>query len=183
MMRKVVAGLAITLDGVVEAPSQRNWMRYNDEMGEVIGAGIAQADAILLGRRTYLEFAALWPGLGSEVPMADFMNNTPKFIVSSTLHTLEWANSILVTGDLAEEVAKLKAQPGKNIQVPGSPRLVRSLLRAGLLDELALMVHPIVLGSGMRLFGEMTEQISLKLVDSRTLSTGVVSVTYQPTQA
>jgi dihydrofolate reductase len=182
-MRKIVAGLAISLDGVVEAPSQGNWMLYNDEMGEVIGAGIAQADAILLGRRTYLEFAALWPEMGSDVPMADFMNNTPKYIVSSTLHTLKWANSILLTGDLAEEVPKLKAQPGRSIQIPGSPRLVWSLLRDGLLDELALMVHPIVLGSGMRLFDEMTGRISLKLVDSRTLSTGVVSVTYQPARA
>jgi dihydrofolate reductase len=182
-MRKIVAGLAISLDGVVEAPSRGNWMLYNDEMGEIIGAGIAQADAILLGRRTYLEFAALWPGMGSDVPMADFMNNTPKYIVSSTLHTLKWANSILLTGDLAEEVAKLKAQPGRSIQIPGSPRLVWSLLRDGLLDELALMVHPIVLGSGMRLFEEMTGRISLKLVDSRTLSTGVVSVTYQPARA
>jgi dihydrofolate reductase len=183
MMRKIVAGLAITLDGVVEAPSERNWMRYNDEMGAVISAGIAQADAILLGRRTYLEFAALWPALGSDVPMADFMNNTPKYIVSSTLRTLDWANSVLVTGDLAEEIAKLKAQPGKNIQIPGSPTLVRWLLRVGLLDELALMVHPIVLGSGMRLFDEMTEKISLKLVDSKTLSTGVLGVTYQPARA
>jgi dihydrofolate reductase len=182
-MRKIVAGLAITLDGVVEAPSERNWMRYNDEMGAVISAGIAQADAILLGRRTYLEFAALWPTLGSDVPMADFMNNTPKYIVSSTLRTLDWANSVLVTGDLAEEIAKLKAQPGKNIQIPGSPTLVRSLLRVGLLDELALMVHPIVLGSGMRLFDEITEKISLKLVDSTTLSTGVLGVTYQPARA
>jgi dihydrofolate reductase len=111
------------------------------------------------------------------------MNNTPKYVVSSTLHTLEWANSILLTGDLAEEVAKLKAQPGRSIQIPGSPRLVWSLLRDGLLDELALMVHPIVLGSGMRLFDEMTGRISLKLVDSRSLSTGVVSVTYQSASA
>jgi dihydrofolate reductase len=182
-MRKIVAGLAISLDGVVEAPSRGNWMLYNDEMGEIIGAGIAQADAILLGRRTYLEFAALWPGMGSDVPMADFMNRTPKYVVSSTLRTLEWANSILLTGDLAEEVAKLKAQPGRSIQIPGSPRLVWSLLRDGLLDELALMVHPVVLGSGLRLFEEMTGPISLTLVDSRTLSTGVVSVTYQPARA
>jgi dihydrofolate reductase len=121
--------------------------------------------------------------MGSDVPMTDFMNNTPKYVVSSTLHALEWANSILLTGDLAEEVAKLKAQPGRSIQIPGSPRLVWSLLRDGLLDELALMVHPIVLGSGMRLFEEMTGRISLNLVDSRTLSTGVVSVTYQPARA
>src|SRR6266545_3841504 len=142
-MRKIVAGLAITLDGVVEAPSTSSWMLFNDEMAAVIDAGIAQADAILLGRRTYLEFAELWPKLGTEV-------------------------------------TRLKQQPGRNIQVPGSPRLVWSLLRKGLLDELALMIHPIVLGSGQRLFDEPTDQVRLKLLDSRTLSTGVVSVVYQP---
>lgn len=121
-MRKVVAGLAISLDGVVEAPSQRNWMLYNDEMGELIGAGIAQADAILLGRRTYLEFAELWPKLGSDVPMADFMNNTPKYIVSSTLHTLEWANSILVTGDLAERSPQAQGAARQEHPDPGQPQ-------------------------------------------------------------
>src|SRR6266508_2707761 len=147
-MRKIVAGLAITLDGVVEAPSTSSWMLFNDEMAAVIDAGIAQADAILLGRRTYLEFAELWP--------------------------------TLLSGDLVTEVTRLKQQPGRNIQVPGSPRLVWSLLREGLLDELALMIHPIVLGSGQRLFDEPTDQVRLKLLDSRTLSTGVVSVVYQP---
>jgi dihydrofolate reductase len=149
----------------------------------VIGAASAQSDAILLGRRTYLEFAELWPNQGSDVPMADYMNNTPKHIVSSTLDTLEWANSSLVTGDLTEEVAKLKQQPGKNILIPGSPRLVRSLLRDGLLDELSLMILPIVVGSGMRFFDGMTDQVRLKLVESTTLSTGVLSVTYQPASA
>ena len=182
-MRKIVAGLAITLDGVVESPSQSSWMRFNDEMWEVIGAGIAQSDAILLGTRTYLEFAALWPTLGSDVPMADFMNNTPKYVVSSTLNpqdTLAWANSRLVSGDLAEVIATLKQQPGKNILIPGSPRLVRSLLRDGLLDELGLMIHPAVLGSGMRFFDDMPHQVRLTLVESKALSTGVLSVTYQP---
>jgi dihydrofolate reductase len=181
-MRKIVAGLAITLDGVVESPSS-HWLLFNDEMNEVIGAGVAQSDAILLGRNTYLQFAELWPKLGSDVPMADFMNNTPKYIVSSSLTTLDWANSSLVTGDLAEEVAQLKERPGKNIQIPGSPRLVRSLLRDGLLDGLSLMVHPIVLGAGMRLFDEVTNRIGLKLIESRTLSTGVLCVTYQPLNA
>lgn len=179
-MRKIVAGLAITLDGVVEAPSTGGWMLFNDEMAAVIDAGVAQADAILLGRRTYLEFAELWPKLGSEVPMADFMNDTPKYVVSSTLDKLEWKHSTLLSGDLVTEVTRLKQQPGRNIQVPGSPRLVWSLLREGLLDELALMIHPIVLGSGHRLFDEPTDQVRLKLLDSRTLSTGVVSVVYQP---
>jgi dihydrofolate reductase len=181
-MRKIVAGLAITLDGVGESPSS-HWLLFNDEMNEVIGAGVAQSDAILLGRNTYLQFAELWPKLGSDVPMADFMNNTPKYIVSSSLTTLDWANSSLVTGDLAEEVAQLKERPGKNIQIPGSPRLVRSLLRDGLLDGLSLMVHPIVLGAGMRLFDEVTNRIGLKLIESRTLSTGVLCVTYQPLNA
>jgi dihydrofolate reductase len=175
-VRKITAGLAITLDGVVESPS--SWMLFDDEMNAVISEGIGRSDAILLGRRTYLQFARLWPSLGSDVPLADFMNSTPKYIVSSTLGTLDWANSSLVTGDLAAELARLRDQPGKNIQVPGSPTLVRSLLRDGLLDELSLMIQPIVLGSGMRLFDEMTEQVSLKLVESRTLSTGVLSVTY-----
>lgn len=180
-MRKVVAGLAISLDGVVESPS--SWMNFTDEMAEVIDAGTAQSDAILLGRCTYLEFAELWPSLGSEVPMADYMNNTPKHIVSSTLDTLEWMNSSLVVGDLADELAKLKEQSGKNILIPGSPRLVGSLLRDGLLDELSLMVIPTVVGSGMRLFDQMTHPVSLTLVESTTLSTGVLAVTYRPVTA
>ncbi|MFI5272720.1 MAG: dihydrofolate reductase family protein [Ktedonobacterales bacterium] len=185
-MRKIVAGLAITLDGVVESPSQSGWMLFNDEMAAMISEGTAQSDTILLGRRTYLEFAALWPHQGSDVPMAGFMNNTPKHVVSSILShqdTLKWANSHLITGDLAEAVATLKRQPGKYILIPGSPTLVRSLLRDGLLDELNLMIHPIVVGSGMRLFEEMTAQVRLKLVESRTLSTGVLSVTYHPASA
>lgn len=177
-MRKTVAGLAVSLDGVVESPS--TWIRMNDEMGEVIGAGMAQSDAILLGRRTYLEFADLWPNHSRDLLMAEFMNTTPKHIVSSTLRRLDWANSSLVTGDFAEGVTRLKQREGKNILIPGSPRLVRSLLRAELLDELGLMVHPIVLGAGLRLFDELTDQVCLELVESRTFRTGVVFLSYQP---
>jgi len=177
-MRKLVAGLAMSLDGVVDSPS--NWMLFDDEMGAVIGAGIARCDAVLLGRRTYLEFAELWPKQGSDVPMANFLNNAPKYIVSSTLGSLEWANSSLVTGDLIEEVTRLKRQPGRDILMPGSPRLVGSVLREGLLDELSLMIAPVVVGSGTRLFDELTEQVRLELVESATLSTGVLSVTYHP---
>lgn len=180
-MRKIVAGLFITLDGVVESPSK--WAHFDDEIGEMMAAGIAEADGILLGRRTYLEFAELWPRQGSDGPMARFMNTTPKYIVSSTLETLHWANSTLLTGNLHEVVATLKQQAGKNIQVPGSPRLVRSLLREGLLDELSIMIQPIVLGSGMRLYDELTARVPLKLVESRTFSSGVLSVTYQPASA
>jgi dihydrofolate reductase len=180
-MRRIVAGLLMSLDGVVESPNEWGFSRYfNDEMQEGIAAGVTQADAVLLGRRTYLEFAELWPNQGSEVPMADFLNNSPKYVVSATLKTLGWANSRLLTGDLAEELTKLKEQPGKNILIPGSPRLVRSLLRDRLLDELSLNICPVVVGSGMRLFDEITDLLPLRLVNSTTLSTGVLGVTYQP---
>ena len=179
-MRKIVTGLFMSLDGVVESPFSWASQYFNDEMFEWIGAGLPQADAILLGRRTYLEFAELWPSQGSSVPMADFLNNTPKYVVSSTLDTLDWGPSSLVRGDLAEEIRNLKQQPGKNIQIPGSPTLVRSLLCDGLLDELSIGIAPIVVGSGMRLFDEITEQVPLKVLESKTLDTGMLAVTYQP---
>lgn len=180
-MRRVVAGLFISLDGVVEAPGRWGFQFLNEEMSKGMVAGVAQADAVLLGRRTYLEFAEMWPKQGNDVPMADFLNNSPKYVVSSTLRPpLAWANSSLLSGDLAEELTELKNAPGKNIQVPGSPRLVRSLLREGLLDELSLSICPVVVGSGMRLFDEITHQVALELVDSRAFSTGALGVTYRP---
>lgn len=180
-MRKVVAGLLISLDGVAESPDIWGWSQYmNDEMIEGILAGIAQADAVLLGRRTYLEFAKLWPNQGSDVPMADFLNNSPKYVASSTLEALEWQPAIPIKGDLAGEIRKLKQQSGQNIQIAGSPTLVRSLLRDGLLDELSLNICPVVVGPGMRLFDEIANQVNLKLVDSKILSNGVLWVTYRP---
>jgi dihydrofolate reductase len=179
-MRKIVAGLLMSLDGVVESPGEWGFSRYfNDEMRDGIATGLAQADAVLLGRRTYLEFAEIWPQQGSDVLMADFLNKSPKYVASSTLDKVEWANSRLVKGDLGDELTKLKNQPGKNILVPGSPRLVRSLLRDGLLDQLSLNICPVVVGSGMRLFDEMGGTLRLELVDSKILSTGVLGVTYQ----
>jgi dihydrofolate reductase len=163
----------------VESPANWAYEYFNDDVWNAIEAGIAQADTVLLGRRTYLEFAELWPSQGSEVPMADFLNNMPKYVVSSTLDTLDWAGSSLLRGDLAEELATLREQPGSNIQVPGSPTLVRSLLRDGLLDELSLMIAPIVVGAGMRLLAEM-DRVPLKLLQSSALSTGVLAVTYEP---
>ncbi len=182
-MRKIVAGLTISLDGVVESPANWGFQFINEEMNERIRAGIAQADAILLGRRTYLEFAGLWPGQPSEVPMADFLNQTPKYVVSSTLDRLDWGPATPVTGDLAEAITTLKHRPGKNIQVPGSPTLVRWLLQHALLDELALMVCPVAVTSGMRLFDELIEPIGFELVAASPLSTGALAVTYKPTSA
>ena len=122
----------------------------------------------ILGRVTYEEFAAFWPAQSSNEnkQFKDYMNNTPKFVVSKTLEErLEWNNSELIKGDVAEEITKLKQQSGKDISITGSPTLVRSLLQDGLLDELRLMVHPIVVGSGKRLFEEGDDQKALKLVD------------------
>jgi dihydrofolate reductase len=179
-MRKITAGLFMSLDGVVESPGEWGFRYLDDEMSERMAAGIAQADAILLGARTYTEFAELWPRQGSDSPMGAFLNNTTKYVVSSTLDTLAWEPARLVTADLAEELTELKNRPGRNIQVPGSPRLVRSLLVGGLLDELALTICPVVVGSGLRLFDDMPRQVDLRLADSVAFRTGAIGVRYVP---
>src|SRR5829696_1734480 len=180
-MRKVTAGLFVSLDGVVESPEKWQLPYFNDEMGEAVGTAMAAADAMLLGRVTYQEFASYWPGVSSEdQPFADHMNNTPKYVVSTTLEEpLEWNNSTLIKGNVTQEITKLKQQPGKNIGITGSATLVQSLLQGDLLDELGLLVHPVVVGSGKRLFQEGGGPKGLKLVESKTFSTGVVSLTYQ----
>jgi dihydrofolate reductase len=187
-IRKVIASELVSLDGVVESPEKWHFPYFNDEMGEAIGAAMAASDAMLLGRVTYEEFAAFWPSQeeasDEDQEIADYMNNTPKFVVSKTLEEpLERNNSTLIKGDVAGEITKLKQQPGKDISITGSPTLVRSLLADDLLDELRLMVHPIVVGSGKRLFEDGSDQKVLQLVDSKTFSTGVLYLTYQPAQS
>lgn len=181
-MRKIVAGLFISLDGVTEAPESWQLAYINDEMLEAVGSAMAESDTMLLGRRTYEEFAGYWPDQGSEVEFADHMNNTPKLVVSTTLDAVEWRNASLLAGNVAEELTSLKQQPGKDISITGSATLVRSLLREGVLDELRLLVHPIVVGRGGRLFPDGEPQTPLELVDSKTFSTGVVYLTYRPQQ-
>lgn len=182
-MRLITAGLFISLDGVVESPDQWGFQYMDAEMSRGISAGISEADVVLLGRRTYLEFARIWPGQGSEVPMADFLNHTPKYVVSSTLHNLDWQPATLINGDLSAEISRLKQQPGKNIQIPGSPTLVRALLRLGLLDVLSLSICPVVVGTGLHLFNETTKMVPLQLVHSTILRTGVIGATYRPLPA
>lgn len=181
-MRKIVAGLFVSLDGVFEAPETWHFPYFNDEMGETIGAQMAESDCMLLGRVTYEEFAAYWPGQtsdGEAGEMAGFMNDTPKYVVSSTLKHAAWKNTSLIDGtNAAEELAALKAQPGKDIAITGSGTLVRTLLRDGLLDELRLLVHPIVVGHGKQLFAG-SDEIPLALADARTFSTGVLALTYR----
>lgn len=181
-MRKIIAGLFISLDGVYESPDQWHFPYFNDEMGEAVSSQMAESDAMMLGRVTYDEFASYWPDQtsdGEAGEIADYMNDTPKYVVSTTLDTLAWQNSSLIDGTrLAEEITKLKQQPGKNISITGSGTLVRSLLHEGLLDELRLLVHPIVVGRGKRLFDGEDGPVPLKLTDFTTFSTGVLSLTY-----
>jgi dihydrofolate reductase len=180
-MRKVIAALFVSLDGVMESPEKWHLPYFNDEMQAAIGKAMSESDAFLMGRVNYEEWAAYWPSqTADDSGFADFMNNTPKYVVSNTLEgELEWQNSTLLKGDLAGELTKLKQEPGKDITISGSATLVRSLLREGLLDELRLMVHPVVVGEGRRLF-ENGDRHGMELVDSTTFDTGVVYVTYRP---
>ena len=177
-MRRIVAGLYVSLDGVVEAPDTWIGPYFNEEIGQTIGSLMAAMDTLLLGRVTYEGFAGAFAGQTGAI--ADQMNNRPKVVVSTTLKKADWQNSTLINVDVAAGITQLKQQPGKNIGISGSATLVRWLLRAGLLDELNLLVFPIVLGSGKRLFGDVTGQMPLKLVDSRAFDTGVVQLVYEP---
>ena len=179
-MRRVIAAEFVSLDGVMESPEKWHFPYFNDEMGEEIGAAMAAADAMLLGRVTYEEWATFWPTQSSDDEIAGYMNNIRKFVVSTTLDTVEWQNSTLIKGNVAKEITRLKQQPGKDISISGSGTLVQSLLGDDLIDEPGLMVHPVVVGSGKRLFEDGGDRKALKLVDSKTFSTGVVYLTYQP---
>ena len=181
-MRKVVAAEFLSLDGVMESPDQWHFPYFNDEMGQAVGEGFETSDALLMGRVLYEEWVAFWPQQDSEEnPVAATMNNVNKYVVSTTLEgPLEWNNATLIGDDVAKEISELKQQPGKDIVISGSGALVRSLLEYGLLDELKLMIHPIVVGSGKRLFEDGEKQTPLELVESKTFSTGVVYVTYKP---
>ena len=177
-MRKLVAGLYMSLNGIVEAPTQWHLEYLDDEVLAEIGEGIESADAVLLGRRTYQLFSEIWPKQGDDVVMARFLNTAPKYVLSSTEIPLDWTNSHRLTGPAGEAVAKLKDQQGKDILIPGSPRLVRSMLERGLLDELHLDIMPIVVAEGMSLFEGMAD-LRLEVAGSRTFGNGVLSVTYR----
>jgi dihydrofolate reductase len=179
-MRKIVASLFSSLDGVVEAPETWHFPYFNDEMGAVVGSLSETSDTMLLGRKTYQMFAGYWPNVGPDEEMAAQMNGIQKLVVSSTLKTVdEWQNSALLEGEPFETLTALKHEPGKNLNVVGSVTLVRSLLRAKVLDELHLLIHPIAVGHGMRLFDEGETQ-PLELISSTTFSTGVLHTTYRP---
>lgn len=177
-MRKVVAAEYLSVDGIMEEPA---WTRefWNDELGQAQYDLLFASDALLLGRVTYQGFAAAWPSMTDEQGFADRMNNLPKHVASTTLDTAEW-NATLIKGDVAEEVARLKQQPGQNLLVYGSADLVRTLMQHDLIDEYRLMVHPVIVGKGKRLFTEGSDTRTLRLVESKATATGVMILTYQP---
>jgi dihydrofolate reductase len=191
-LRKLVVGTFMTLDGVVQAPGAPNEDReggfahggwtvplFDDELGQHMVELTGRSDALLLGRRTYEGFAASWPLIGDEDPIGAKLNHMPKYVVSRTLKSAEWANTTVLSGDVAEEVAKLKEQPGGEIHVSGSGSLVQALLRHGLVDEFVLVVFPVLVGAGKRLFGDGTLPGSLELVETTSTGTGVVISTYR----
>jgi dihydrofolate reductase len=183
-MGKIVSNFFISLDGVVEAPDQWHFPYLDDEMNAVVRRGMERTGAFLMGRRLYQEWAGYWQSnTDPDLPdFAEFINSTPKYVLSNTLTEATWQNSILLSGDSEQVAARLrevKQQTDGEITMSGSATTVRWLLANGLLDELALLVHPIVVGRGQRLFEE-TPTLPLRLLGSETFKTGVLNVRYAP---
>lgn len=190
-MRKVIVLDFLTLDGVVEDTGW-TFQFAGEEQPRYKLDELAASDALLLGRTTYKEFAATWPNMMEQYEchrwverqeFAEMMNGYPKHVASKTLQeSLEWNNSTLVKGNVAEEVSRIKRQPGKDILVFGSGDLVNTLMKHGFIDEYRLMVFPIVVGSGKRLFGDGLDTTILELVDTKVFDSGVVDLAYRPTE-
>ena len=188
-MGRIVVTEFVSLDGVMEAPGggedfkHAGWtfeINRGDEGDKFKLDETLSSEALLLGRVTYEAFASAWPSRTDEVGFADKFNSMPKYVVSSTLENPEWNNSTVLKGDVAEEVAKLKRQHDGDIVVHGSARLVQTLVEHDLVDELRLMVFPVVLGTGKRLFGETSDKKPLQLVDSKVVGDGVTILIYEP---
>jgi dihydrofolate reductase len=186
-MRKITAGLFISLDGVVEAPDQWHFPYFNEEMGAAVDASLGAADTVLFGRTTYDSFAGAWPereAAGEEdAGLAKALGDVRKIVVSNQKLEFTWRNSEQLEGDLVEAVTALKNEQGGNIALSGSVSVVRQLLAAGLLDELHLLVHPIAVRKGMRLFDEGETPVPLRLISSETFSTGVLNLIYGPAES
>jgi dihydrofolate reductase len=185
-MRKIIAGLFISLDGVVEAPDQWHFPYFNDEMGAAVGASLGSADTMLFGRKTYDSFAGAWPEReaagGEDAAFAKLLGDARKIVVSNQRLELGWRNSEQLEGDFVEAVTALKNEPGGTIAMSGSVSVIRQLLDAGPLDELHLLLHPIAVRKGMRLFDEGDASVPLRLISSETFQTGVINLVYAPAE-
>jgi dihydrofolate reductase len=194
-MSKIVVVENLSLDGVMQAPGRADedprggfehggWaLPYDDSAkGRIMAGGMAQAGPLLFGRTTYEDFFKVWPKR-KDNPFTEVLDNAQKYVASTTLtEPLPWKNSTLLEGDAADAMARLKEQPGKHIVVLGSGELVRSLMRRNLIDEYVLLIHPVILGSGRRLFAGDGAFAALRLVDAQTTTTGVVIATYRQTE-
>ena len=192
---KIVVVNHLTLDGVMQAPGRAGedtrggfehggWsVAYGDAvMNKAMAAGMADSGGLLLGRRTYEDLLSYW-NTQPDSPFMDALNNAPKYVASTTLtEPLAWPNSTLLNGDITDTVGALKVRPGRDLTILGSGALIQSLMRDDLIDEYMLMIHPLVLGTGRRLFADGVPFTSLRLIDSTTTTTGVVIATYRPAQ-
>lgn len=196
-MSKVVLFVSLTLDGVMQAPGRPDEDRrggfesggwatpYSDpEMGRMAGESMASGVALLFGRRTYEDFHAVWPNRPKPNPFTDVLNNSLKYVASRTLkEPLPWMNSTLLAGDAVAAVTRLRDQSGPDLVILGSGELAQSLMRHGLIDTYMLLIHPLVLGTGQKLFRDEGPALELRLADTRTTSTGVVLATYHPPES
>lgn len=192
-MSKIIVFNSVTIDGVMQAPGRQDedlrggfrhggWaVSYADpEMGKAVGESMATTGGLLLGRRTYEDFYHVWPNQ-TDNPFTEVLNNIQKYVASTTLkEPLPWMNSTLLMGGVPRAVAELKAQPGQDIVVLGSGELIQTLMQYKLIDLYTLLIHPLVLGSGFRLFREGGQVTAMRLLDTRKTNTGVVIATYQP---
>ena len=193
-MQKLVVNTFLTLDGVMQAPgdpqedteggfTHGGWQipYFDDDAGKIMDKNIAATEALLLGRKTYQIFAAYWPTAPTDDTIAKTFNRIPKYVVSTTLDKAEWNNSTLIRSNIPEEIAKLKQKPGSGVlSVTGSGKLAQTLIKQNLVDEYELWIHPLVLGSGKRLFEDGVIPSNLKLMDTRTTGSGVLVLTYEP---
>ena len=178
-MGRIVSNFFMSLDGVVESPEHWHLRYFDDEMGAVIGRAVQTTRAFLMGRVLYEQWSAYWPERGADDEFAGFINSIPKYVVSSSLRTAAWSNTTIVSGDVPGQLRAIKDGTDGDISISGSATLVRSLLGAGLIDELHLLVHPVLVGHGARLFEHSATQ-PLELVAHTVLGTGVLDLTYAP---
>jgi dihydrofolate reductase len=186
-MRKVIVSEFLSLDGVMEDPGGAENFKYggwtraysDDEMGKFKYDELFSSDALLLGRVTYQEFAKAWPTMQGTGDFGERMNSIPKYVVSTTLAKADWNNSTIIHGNVAEAVSRLKQQPGQDILIFGSATLIQTLMQHDLIDQYQLLVFPVVLGSGKRLFKDGSNT-TLRLIETKAYSSGIVLLTYQP---
>ena len=182
-MRKIIVSEGVSLDGVFDAETMGKWAApfYSEERDEIIRELVLRSGALLLGRITYDLQAWYWPNQkGDKYGIANHKNSMPKYVVTSKPLQAQWNNSIVIHGNVIEEIAQLKQQPGQDILVEGSATLVQSLAQAGLIDEYRLLVHPAIAGNGKRFFKQGTDLATLKLLESKPITQGVVLLSYQP---